>query len=447
MLISFSVSNWKSIKDETSISWIAGREERFRDRLPYFENIGINVLPITAIYGANASGKSVLVSALSFAQRFVLYGSEPDASIDLRPFLLDNESVNTPTIFNFIMSIEDKVYEYSFTLSKSKVISEKLDRILKTTTQPVFERNSTSLKPEIKIHKVPKEQKKTLSLIGSVTTRDNQLFLTSTIYQDCDYFKDIYNWFKYSLKIITPNSTYRSVLDLAKPQNRRLYSKLLSVLDTGIVDLSLKKENLSSQREEKLRELFKDELKDGKTLMLDSVSKDRQVIELTKDRIEAKSLIPKHCGKDNIVVDFSFSMESDGTNRLLDILPAFVLLTSPKDVTVIIDELDRSLHTKLTKALISYYLNSCNKSKRSQLIFTTHDVMLMDQNIFRRDELCVIDRSAEGVTSICSLSDYKEVRSDLDIRKSYLQGNLGGIPNILFNELCSLSQKRGTSNE
>lgn len=441
MLISFSVSNWKSIKDETSISWMAGREERFRERLPYFENIGINVLPITAIYGANASGKSVLVSALSFAQRFVLYGSEPGAAIDLRPFLLDSESINTPSSFSFIISIEDKIYEYSFTLSKSKVISEKLDRILKTTTQSVFERNSTNSKPGVKIHRVPKEQKKTLSFIGSNTTRDNQLFLTSTIYQDRDYFKDIYNWFKYSLKIITPDSTYRSVLDLAKPQNRRLYSELLSVLDTGIVDLSLKKENLSSEKAEMLREIFKDELKDDQTLMLDTASKDRQVIELTKDRIEAKSLIPKHLGKDSKLVDFSFSMESDGTNRLLDILPVFVLLTLQNDVTVIIDELDRSLHTKLTKALVIYYLNSCNRNKRSQLIFTTHDVMLMDQNIFRRDELCIIDRSAEGVSSICSLSDYKEIRSDLDIRKTYLQGNLGGIPNILYNELCSLSKK------
>lgn len=441
MLISYSVSNWKSIRDEAGISMMAGREERFKERLSYFDKLGINVLPITAIYGANSSGKSVLISSLSFAQGFILHGSDPGANIDLRPFLLDDESINTPSSFGFVISVDDEVYEYRFSLSKTKVLSETLDRVLKTTTQPIFERDSTNSKPIVKIHRVSKEHKETLSIIGKVTTRDNQLFLTSTIYQGCDYFQNIYNWFKRSLKIITPDSTYRAVLDLAKPQNRRLYSDLLNVLDTGIVDLALKRENLSSEKAEKLRELFKEDLKDDHVLMLDSVYKDRQVIEMTRDHIEAKSLVPKHLGKDHKTVDFSFSMESDGTNRLLDILPAFVLLTDQSDVTVIIDELDRSLHTKLTKALINYYLNSCNRSKRSQLIFTTHDVMLMDQNILRRDELCIIDRSAEGVSSICSLSDYKEIRSDLDIRKSYLQGNLGGIPNILFNELCLLSMK------
>ena len=103
----------------------------------------------------------------------------------------------------------------------------------------------------------------------------------------------------------------------------------------------------------------------------------------------------------------------------------------------IIDELDRSLHTKLSKTLLKYYLNSCNENSRSQLIFTTHDVMLMDQNTFRRDELWVTDRSSEGVSSLYSFSDYKDIRSDKDLRKYYLQGNLKGIPRILISELCS----------
>lgn len=447
MLVSFSVSNWKSIREETGFSMVAGRETRFRDRLPYLEKLDIKLIPVTAIYGANASGKSVLISALQFAQSFILYGTEPDADIDIRPFLLDNESADQPSSFRFVFSVSDIVYEYSFSLSKTKVLSEQLNRVLKTRTQLIFEKKFNDGNSTIKLGKVSKEHHSTLSFIGSRTSRDNQLYLTSTVYQNSDYFKDIYNWFRNSIVIITPEARYIPILDLVKPENKMLYSYMLEYLDTGIVELSLKEEKLSADMEEKLRRRYKDELKSGKPLMLNYGTKRRQVIELSQDRIRAKTLVPRHQTIGERMVDFSFAMESDGTNRLLDIMPAFMLLLTASDITVLIDELDRSLHSKLSKTLIELYLNTCSEAKRSQLIFTTHDVMLMDQNLLRRDELCVMERSSQGTSSVISLSEYKEIRSDLDIRKSYLNGHLGGIPNILLNELCSLAGNKDETNE
>ena len=121
-------------------------------------------------------------------------------------------------------------------------------------------------------------------------------------------------------------------------------------------------------------------------------------------------------------------MKSDGTQRIIDLLPAFLELSNLKSKQIyFIDEIDRSLHTLLTRKLLESYLNRCANDTRTQLILTTHDVLLMDQNLLRRDEMWVTEREISGNTKLYSLSEYKDLRYDKDIQKSYLQGRLGGI--------------------
>lgn len=439
MLLSFSFSNWKSFRDEVSFSMVAGREERFTERLPLVDKYRLKALPVAAIYGANASGKSAMISALSFAKQFIIRGSEPDAQIDLKPYLLDEGYLDRPSSFSFTFLIGEDIYRYSFLLSREKVISESLVLILKTTETEVFSREAAKDRAKVKINSrrvLPKE-KSTLKMIGDKTTRNNQLFLTSTIYQSFETFKPIYDWLKHSLQIIGPDSMYIPVSNLANEQNKEKYSRLLNALDTGIVDLALKDANLPESRKSLLLDAYKDQLNEGKGILLSEYgNKDRVVIQVSKDKVEASMLISKHRDSLGNPVDFTFGMESDGTNRLLDILPAFMRLTEDSGMVIVIDELDRSLHTLASKALIRYFLDTCNEKSRNQLIFSTHDVMLMDQALLRRDELWITDRSFEGVSALYSFSDYKDIRADKDIRKAYLQGNLMGVPNILMDELC-----------
>lgn len=125
--------------------------------------------------------------------------------------------------------------------------------------------------------------------------------------------------------------------------------------------------------------------------------------------------------------------ESDGSQRVIDLLPAFLELSATQSEKVyVIDEVDRSLHTLLIRCLLEGYLAKCSQNSRSQLLFTTHNVLLMDQDLLRRDEMWIAERNAEGVSSLLSFSEYKDVRYDKDIRKSYLQGRLGGILRILL---------------
>ena len=132
---------------------------------------------------------------------------------------------------------------------------------------------------------------------------------------------------------------------------------------------------------------------------------------------------------------------------MIDLIPAFLALAQKDSNKVfVIDEIDRSLHTLLTRRLLELYLRTCSKKSRKQLLFTTHDVLLMDQNLFRRDEMWITERDAHGASSILSFSEYKDIRSDKDVRKSYLQGRLGGIPRFLINDLSCIydnKEKRG----
>lgn len=144
---------------------------------------------------------------------------------------------------------------------------------------------------------------------------------------------------------------------------------------------------------------------------------------------------------DGTETKFDISWESDGSQRVIDLLPAFLTISEPSSNKIyVIDELDRSLHTLLTRQLLELYLSNCSVNTRSQMLFTTHDVQLMDQELFRRDEMWVAERNAFGSSTLIPFSSYKEVRYDKDIRKSYLQGRMGGIPRIVTNSLLINSQ-------
>ena len=126
-------------------------------------------------------------------------------------------------------------------------------------------------------------------------------------------------------------------------------------------------------------------------------------------------------------------MESAGPICFIKLLPVFFeLIRSDSKKVFLIDEINSSLHTLLTRQLIEGYLEYCSSNTRSQLLFTSHDVLLMDQDIFRRDEMWITESNFDGISIIFSLSEYKDIRSDKNIRKTYLEGRLGGIPNPLI---------------
>ena len=140
--------------------------------------------------------------------------------------------------------------------------------------------------------------------------------------------------------------------------------------------------------------------------------------------INVKQLKLEHKGKNGQLINFNIDEESDGTIRLLDFIPAFQDLIS-KSKVFLIDEIERSIHPLLIKELVKKFSED-NKSE-GQLIFTTHESNLLDQDLFRQDEIWFAEKDKNGITDLYSLSDFKEHKT-IDIRKGYLNGRYGSIP-------------------
>ena len=126
MLISFTLENWKSFRDEVTFSMVASRERQHNERVPRLKKYALNILPISAIYGGNASGKTNFIQALSFAKEYVVKGPKFNGKINLLPFLLDDKTKDKPSRFSFNLLVDDDIYEFSFLINKEVVLEEKL---------------------------------------------------------------------------------------------------------------------------------------------------------------------------------------------------------------------------------------------------------------------------------------------------------------------------------
>jgi len=430
MLLRFSVENWMSFRDKVTLDMVATREEQHADHIATIKKYGLKVLPVAVIYGANASGKSNLIKALRFAQQFITDPPKADTPIPIKPFLLGKDSTGHATTFRFDLLIEDTVYEYWFSLTTKRVTREGLKRINATSKETLFERNSEgdNFKLSKKIQEVDQQH---FAFLG---THENQLYLTNSVSQKLTEFKPVFNWIEKGIVIIRPDSRYMGMMEITSHHNPKFkeMSTRLRDLDTGIsamrhIDISTE----SIFPKEVLVELATN-LKEGQSLPLSPpISEDGIFLHKKNGKLTVRRLAPVHESESGKEILFSFADESDGTRRLLDVLPAFLSLEGGLTPSVfVIDELDRSLHSNLTRSLLEHYLGRRTDSSRSQLIFTTHDTQLMTQDIFRRDEIWITEREPDGASKLAAFSEFKDVRKDKDIRKSYLQGRLGGVPKI-----------------
>lgn len=428
MLIKFSIENWMSFKEKSEFSMLATREKQHSTRISEIKKYETKILPIASIYGANASGKSSFVEALFFIRKFLLEGTPtPDASIATERFCLDDKTIKLPSSFEIDLLVNEDIYSFSFSVTNKKVTAEKLIKVNKTTEETLYTRTNNKISLGKKLNKDER-----LKLIAQ-NTRPNQLFLTNSIFNNHEAFKPVYNWFNNNLILISPNSFFWGLEYFIADSNPlfKTMNEQLKKMETGILELAVKDiafEDLPINNTKK--EEIEQKLIDGQTVKL-SNQKDRFSVTRIKGKLIAKKIISYHKKNDDSKIEFDIGKESDGTKKLLDIMPAILVASTQKNnQVVVIDELDRSLHSLLTNHLINLFLSKYNNKRRSQLIFTTHDLQLMTQDIFRRDEMWATEKNKDSSTSIFPFSDFKDIRKDKDIRKSYLQGRLGGIADL-----------------
>lgn len=238
-------------------------------------------------------------------------------------------------------------------------------------------------------------------------TRSNQLFLTNAVQLNMVKLRPLYDWFESKLTVISPNSEFISIQRLADPGDvlSEHAIKLMRILGAGIdhfetvkladIDSSLPKKLLSGIKQKMSRP--------------DDVNGSNDIIvRMENDELVFEKLLAIHKNLHGENIRFQLSEESNGTKRLLDLIPALAKLKKGQGTVFVIDELDRSLHTQLPEWLLKYFLDVCHADSRNQLIFTTHDVNILTQDIFRRDELWGIDKNPDGAPILYSFRDFKK---------------------------------------
>lgn len=418
-----------SFYGKVTFSMVASREKQHGERIPKIEKYQTRILPIAAIYGGNAAGKTNFFKAISFAKKMIVKGTGPESIITVQPFRLDSNAIDKPSYFSFELLIDEAIYEFSFSVTAHKVLQEKLVKVNSASEKTLYERNENKISFDKSLNE---DQFLKFAFKG---TRDNQLFLTNSISQKVENFRPVYDWFKDTLELVAPDSRFQS-FDQFLNEDSHLYctmNKIIPLLDTGFTRLGSEEIPLENiPWPEFLKKRMQEDLREGVSAKL-HISGERFVVSRKNGELVAKKLVTYHPHSDGTETKFEIHDESDGTQRVIDLLPAFLELSAATSKKVyVIDEVDRSLHTLLTRQLLEEYLTNSHENSRSQLLLTTHDALLMDQDLLRRDEMWVVERNNNGSSSLLSFSEFKDVRYDKDLRKSYLQGRLGGIPRILL---------------
>lgn len=431
MLIRFVVNNFLSFSEEREFNMIASS---YRSHKHHVYNAGkVDVLKAGAIYGANGAGKSNLIKAIDFLQDIIL-NKRLYKSVDDKKFKLDSEFSNKPIEFEIEYSINKKIYSYGLSIDNSTIIDEWLyESGIDVDDKIIFERKSISKdKSKITVPKKFKKSKKQellFELMEDNLLKSNEVLVGKYENLNIPEVEDFYNWITKDVQIIYPESKFNALVPaFTQSKKFKLFANdLLQTFDTGVTELDIenvKFETFFGEEDEDLKKEFLKELDEGHSIVFRS-EKGPVLITIENKKPIVKKVISIHKDQLGNKIKFDLDEESDGTQRLLDFIPAFDYILE-RDITIIIDEIDQSLHPTLLKSMIKKIMD--DKETKGQMIFSTHESNLLDLDIFRPDEVWFAEKNkTQGNTEIYSLHDFKP-RNDLDIRKGYLKGRFGAIP-------------------
>lgn len=457
MLLSLSVSNFRSFREEQTISLLASnRQTNLVEHLCPIPDDENKVLPLAVIYGANGAGKSNLVKALAFIQRLALFGSKPGQSLPWQPFLLGKEPSQQPSSFNLQFVAGGHAFAFGFRHTAESITEEWLV-LLKGGREVVLFERKTQTEGAVQILVGEGltgdgygDHSKVVAL-SKVGVRANQLFLAS-IRTSLDrgaygpLLQEVIDWFT-TLTVVMPEADFRPLADwVAKDDDfARFAGNFLRDADTGVHRLKVDTVDLGESGvglpDDFVKELVEDtppgEVRTRRIKGLGDLiaQKDANL------KIQVRRLLAEHESEAGKPIPFPLQEEADGTQRLTHLLPALYQLQHQPRVYVI-DEIDRSLHPLLAKMFVEYFLAACHQG-HSQLVLTTHETHFLNQELLRRDECWFASKDAKsGATELYSLDDYK-VRTDLKIDKGYLYGRFGAIPHLnrLDQQLAALRKK------
>ena len=443
MLVQFSVENFLSFDTEQVFSMLAAGGEQHPSHLaPDTPRKGESVLRGAALYGANGAGKSNLIQAIRFAKNLIVDGTRSTQAIPVRPFKLG--AAGRPSKFEFIVKTQGVLYNYGFRLDASRILEEWLYATPNKQEVKFFER-TTSSEGKAAVEAGPSlsgrssKQKQFLEFVAQ-GTRQNQLFLTQAVSNNIAELLPLFNWFQNICLILSAEPISRDVEARAHTNSSFIgfLSQFLCAADIGIEGVTTEEApfdfdhytpDMPQEQREEIRATVA-QMPSNFMITIRGASGERYGVKRGDFGEPILVLLHlQHRGKDNQNASFEFHEESDGTQRLINIIPAIFSLFEEEGRVLIIDELDNRLHPLVSRLLLQSALAGGNSGQKSQLIFTTHDTNLLDLDLLRRDEIWFAEKDKGGATHLYSLVEFK-TRTDLKIEKGYLNGRFGAIPFI-----------------
>ena len=405
MLLQFKFANYRSFTDETIFN-ITATPIREHKKSLIVQN-GVQALPVAAFYGANASGKSSFFLAIDAMCDLVIGSVTRDANertlikSSYNPFAFEDDYLKKPTEYEVCITIEGFEYRYGFEHTGERVLSEylykrKLSKS-KTVEKVIFERREKRV-----ISQANAELKKEVEYCASMIVEHSLLLTDLGRRGKIAEFGEIYNWFHNTV------TSFRFGLDF-RIENF-FFEKVAGSLFNG-------------------KEPFEIELSANMLNLVNEMDDSIQAIKSVKK--EGEYFLKSIHRYNGVEIEAPFSIESDGTKRLLSI-SYYIFIALSKGFCCFIDELDLRLHPLLLRKIVHMFKDKEINKKGAQLVFSAHNIINLDSSDLRRDEVWFIEKN-DHKSSIFSLYDYEDedngdIRSDLDYGKHYLLGRFGAIP-------------------
>ena len=406
MVVEIKLSNFFSIMDEVVLDMRAANiqtkksKELEENTFSYQKG---RLLKTVAIYGANASGKSSIVKAIRACVGMIInsHNHNENTVFPFAPFKFGGADKLSSFFIRF--NIDGVEYEYSFKMTQTQIVKEELYYYPKGRRSKVFSRDESLGPDKKKVYDFRDSIARPMDVVANTSLKT--LFVSRASQMGREVAQKVFRFF-YENFILDFYNYNPLLLGRLLEENKDQLLSVLHIADSDIVNVS-----------------SKHELKPYTTAVFDPLNNNTI---LSMDDIQKTQLIITTYHKNNPAVPFDFNTEeSDGTQRLFFMMLTILDIVKNNKI-LLVDEIERSLHTRLVEYIISLF----NRSGSAQLIYTTHNTYLLDNSKVRKDQVYFTNKRVDGSTDLYSLYDYKDFRDTMDLEKAYLQGRFDAIPYI-----------------
>ena len=408
MLIEFSVSNYKSIRAEATLSLVADGGSEHRDTNVFEPELasGVRSIPLVtaaAIYGANAAGKTNLVRALATMGVVVTQSARGLDELPLVPFLFDSATREEPTVLEVMIVTHGVRYQYGFAATKSKVVREWLYAWPRGRVQRWFDREEDTYRFGDKLSGDREVWRR--------ATRPDALFLSTAAGLNSDRLHPVFEWFARHLHVGGVDGWFATFsAKCCEDERKEGILRFMRSADLAVSDLTVHKEEFSPEM-----------------LPGDMPAPLRETLKEDLTGTEVASVRLMHETPSGFGGELDLEEESDGTQKMF-MLAGPWLDALEHGYVVVLDELHDNLHPHLVRFLVNCFHDPRMNRNGAQLVFTTHETSILSQDVFRRDQIWFCERDEDQATRVYALSEFRSRKGVANLERAYLSGRYGALP-------------------